>query len=569
MSRETPQVYEFGPFRLDARKRLLWRGGEVVPLTPKVFETLRVLVERRGQQVTKDELMREVWGETIVEETNLTANISHLRKALGEKKSDHQYIVTVPGEGYRFVAGVKEIGGERTALIAQEGARASIPIEEEENGVQEEERFIAAARGERRLWPRVMTACVLLAVLIAAAVHRLGTRQPEAPAPSGASVPINSIAVLPFKPLAASNRDEPLELGMAETLITRLSNLKEVTVRPMSAVRRYTGLEQDAAAAGRELRVESVLDGNIQRAGDRIRVSVRLVRVGDGKQLWAEAFDESFKDIFAVQDSISERVAGALALKLTGEERERLAKRHTKNSEAYQLYLRGRYFWNRGTEEGLRKAIEHFLQALEKDPDYALAYTGLADSYALLGVYGLIPMRESHPKAREAATRALEFDEKLGEAHASLAAVLIDYYWDWAGAERHLERALELNPNYATAHSMYANYLKAFGRFGEAIEEAKRAQGLDPVSPSSNLTLATTYYFARQYDQAIEQSQGAVTRCARVGSELRPGARQPRVRLRAKEDVRRGNLRISEGGSAFRREPRYGGVTRVRVRNGG
>lgn len=504
MNRETSEIYHFGPFQLDARKRVLRKDGALVPLTPKIFETLRVLVEHSGHQVSKDELMREVWGQTIVEETNLTANISHLRKALGENKKDPQYIVTIPGEGYRFVADVQEIVREGAPPLVQD-ALSDRNIEQEST-IGQNEKSRVDSRGSRKFIQPLIAGFALLTLLIVTAFYFL-TRQPLSQPPANSSIPLNSIAVLPFKPLAAANRDESLELGMAETLITRLSNIRQITVRPINAVRRYANLEQDAVAAGRELKVDAVLDGSIQLVGERVRVSLRLVRVLDGKPLWVQQFDEDLTDIFAVQDSISERVAGVLAVKLSGEERERIAKRHTNNPEAYQLYLKGRYFWNRGTGEGLRKAIDHFQRALAKDSNYALAYTGLADSYALLGVYGLMPMKESHPKAKQAAAKALEIDEKLGEAHASLAAIMIDYYWDWKEAEKHLQRALELNPNYATAHSIYANYLKAVGRFDEAIESAKRAQDLDPISPTSNLTLATTYYWQREYDKAIARSQ--------------------------------------------------------------
>jgi DNA-binding winged helix-turn-helix (wHTH) protein/TolB-like protein/Tfp pilus assembly protein PilF len=505
MDAKIKHSYEFGPFRVDAANHLLLRDGQVVPLKPKVFDTLVALVENRGRVLGKDELMEMLWPDSFVEEANLTQTIYLLRKVLGEGLNDDHYVETIPKRGYRFVASVREFGSEGTDITAKEQVDATVRREEGVSGQGEAETKISA--NERKgLRLGVLTACVMLVGLTVAGYY-LQVKQTGSPAPTDPPAPIKSIAVLPFKPLVAESRDESLEFGMTDTLITRLGNLRQVMVRPLSAVRRYTGLEQDAAATGGELKVESVLDGSIQRVADRIRVRVRLVRVEDGRTLWAETFDEKLSDIFAVQDSISQRVAGALAAKLTGEEKVLLAKHHTKNTEAYQLYAKGRYFWNRGTEEGLRKAIKHFQQALEKDPNYALAYTGLADSYALLGVYGLIPMRESHPKAKEAATRALELDEKLGEAHASLAAILIDYYWDWAEAKRQLQRALVLNPNYVTAHSIYANYLKAVGRLGEAIEEAKRAQELDPVSPSSNLTLATAYYDARQYDQAIKQSQ--------------------------------------------------------------
>ncbi len=328
-----------------------------------------------------------------------------------------------------------------------------------------------------------------------------------AESPPVSSAQIKSIAVLPFKPLAVNSRDESLELGMADTLITRLSNLREIVVRPTSAVRKYAGLEQDAVAAGQEQHVDAVLDGSIQRSADKLRVTVRLVKVDDGSQLWGETFNEKFSDIFALQDRVSEKVASALALKLSSGEKELLTKRYTENTEAYQLYLKGRYYWNKRAGDAVKKGIEYFNQAIQKDPNYALAYAGLADSYNILGSNGVIPMKESHPRARVAALKALEIDDNLSEAHTSLAAIIADFYWNWPEAESHFRRALELNPNYPTAHSWYCQYLVRMGRLNEAIQEAKRAQELDPVSLVMNVNLGQTFYWARQYDQAIEQFQ--------------------------------------------------------------
>ena len=310
--------------------------------------------------------------------------------------------------------------------------------------------------------------------------------------------------MLPFKPISTEGRDETLELGMADALITKLSNISRLVVRSTSSVRKYTGLEPDPVAAGRELRVESVLEGNVQRVGDRIRVTARLVSVEDGRAFWTYQCDENCTDIFAVQDSISEKIAGALALKLTGEERILLAKRYTQNMEAYQLYIRGRFFWNKRTGEGLKKAIDYFQQAIERDPNYALAYAGLADSYNVLMSLGLIPPQDAYAKVEAAATEALKIDDTLAEAHASLAWLRFEK-WDWPGAEKAFKRAIELNPNYATAHQWYAEYLTARGRFDEAIAEIRRAQQIEPASLIINAILAQTYWFAGQYDEAIEQ----------------------------------------------------------------
>jgi TolB-like protein/Tfp pilus assembly protein PilF len=322
---------------------------------------------------------------------------------------------------------------------------------------------------------------------------------------------LKTMAVLPFKPISAEGRDEYLELGMADALITRLSHLKHVVVRPTSAVRKYTELETDPVIAGRELRVESVIEGNIQRVTDRIRVTTRLVRVQDGSALWTATFDERFTDIFAVQDSISEKVATALSLKLSSEERERLTKRYTDNTEAYHLYLKGRYYWNKRSEESLDKALECFRKAIDIDPNYALAYAGLADCYTKLGDVGvtaIIP-REAFARARAAASRALEIDSTLAEIHASLGHLHM-HLLQWADAENDFKRAIELNPNYATAYHWYAYYMAFHCRFDEALEKIEVALRLDPLSLSIIDSVGEFLYFSRRSDESIEHFHKAL-----------------------------------------------------------
>ncbi len=345
----------------------------------------------------------------------------------------------------------------------------------------------------------VAVAAVMLMVVAAIAYALLFRRAPGVRPPE-----IKSLAVLPFKPLVADHRDESLEMGMADTLIVRLSSLRDVTVRPISSVRKFSGLEQDPVAAGRELGVESILDGQMQRSGDRIRVTARLIGVGDGKQLWADQFDVEFSDVFTVQDLISEKVISALELELTGEEQKRLTKHYTENAEAYQLYINGRFYWERRTLEGLKKAIEYFEQAIGKDQNYALAYAGLSDSYALLGVFHL-PPKEAFPKAKEAALNALRIDDRLAEAHTALGHIRVQYEYDWVGAEREYQRAIDLKPNYVNAHHFYALYLSIVGRFDEGIEEIKRAQELEPSSLFIHTNLGHILYRAQRYDEAIDQ----------------------------------------------------------------
>jgi serine/threonine-protein kinase len=316
------------------------------------------------------------------------------------------------------------------------------------------------------------------------------------------AAPVRSIAVLPFKPLVADRRDESLEMGMTDTLITKLSNISEVSVRPLGSVRRYGGLEQDPLAAGRQLGVEAVLDGTIQRSGDSVRVTARLIRISDGKQLWEGRFDLRFNGIFSLQDAISEKVAAALKPSLTGEEEKRLAKHYTDNVEAYQLYMRGRHHALKRTLPETEKAISYFQQAITLDPSYALAYAGLADAH-ISALAADVPPSEFLPQARAAAQRAVEIDDTLAAAHAELGFVSFWWDWDWAASETQLKRALELEPNNADAHLFYAHLLSNTGRHEEALAEAKRARELDPLNLRINALEGQFLIHAGRTDEAL------------------------------------------------------------------
>jgi TolB-like protein/lipoprotein NlpI len=305
--------------------------------------------------------------------------------------------------------------------------------------------------------------------------------------------------------LPSPGLEDYLGLGLADALIARLSNIRQIAVRPTSAVRQYAGGTRDFRVAGRELDVDAVLEGNIQRAGERIRVTVQLVNVRTGVSLWAQRFDQSFSDILSVEDSISERVAESLLVTLTGEERRRLARRYTDNSKAYAEYLRGRYHWNKRTEAGLRKAIECFGQAIEHDPSYVVAYAGLADSYVLLSHYSIVAPREVMPRAEAAAAKASELDEELAEPHVTLGWVHFAFHWDWPAAEREFSRAIALNPGYATAHQWLAMYLMAMRRHDESMDRITEALRLDPLSLPINQCRAFMLYLGRRYAEALKQ----------------------------------------------------------------
>ncbi|PYL08935.1 MAG: hypothetical protein DME33_05740 [Verrucomicrobia bacterium] len=314
-----------------------------------------------------------------------------------------------------------------------------------------------------------------------------------------------SVAIFPFKPVSSQNRDEVLENGMADTLIAKLSTIAEIIIPSLSSAQKYNEQEHDVVAAGRLLRVRSVLEGTLQRVADRIRVTARLIDVRDGHSLWSDTFDEKFTDVFAVEDAIAQKVASALALRLNAEDRQRLTKRYTDNTDAYQLYLKGRFYWNKYTEEGWRKSIEFFKQATEKDPNYALAYAGIADSYSLLGEVGIVSPKEIFPQARLYAEKALKLDDKLAEAHLSLGIVKLFYDWDPPAAEPELARARELNPSDPQVHHFYGHYLEFVGQLPEATAELKRGVDLDPTNLIVNAEYGWTFYIRRQTDEAIAQ----------------------------------------------------------------
>ena len=316
---------------------------------------------------------------------------------------------------------------------------------------------------------------------------------------------IDSVAVLPFVNVSADSNTEYLSDGISESIINSLSQFPNLRVMARSTVFRYKGKEADPQKVGQELRVRAVLTGRLLKRGDTLIVQTELVDAEKGSQLWGAQYNRKLADILRVQEEISREISEKLRLRLTGEEKVRMAKRPTENIEAYQLYLKGRYYWNKRTEEGFRRAIEYFSEATEKDRNYALAHAGLADSYIVLGEYALLPAKEAFAKAREAATKALELDDTLAEAHNALATVKGDYDWDWPGAEREFRRAIELNPGYATAHQWYGELLSNLGRYEEALAEIKRAQQLDPLSLIINAVSGRTLLAAGQDDLAIEQ----------------------------------------------------------------
>jgi len=425
--------YEFGPFRIDHRERLLRRGAEVIPLAPKAIETLLVLASSGGRVVEKEELIKRVWPDTFVEEGGLARNISLLRRVLGEGPNDHQYIETVPRRGYRFVAHVSKTGEE-----------------------------IGSSR---------------------------------------------SLAVLPLANLSPDSVQDFFADGMTDELISYLMNIEALRVSSRTSVMAYKGVSRPLRQIARELDVSWIVEGTVLHSGERVRIAARLIEARTEKQVWTETYEKDMRDVLALQSEVASDIARAIRVRLSSPEKARLAQSRPVNPEAYQDYLRGRYFWNNRTTEGLKRAREYFRQAIEKDPTYAPAHSGLADAYAMLGStgYDVMPPKEAMPLAKAAAINALRLNASLAEAHAALGYVTLVYDWDWQAAERELRRAIELNPGYATAHQWTGELMMALNRPEDAIRAFKRALNIDPLSIPCNLGLGWSYYFSCKDDLAIEQ----------------------------------------------------------------
>jgi DNA-binding winged helix-turn-helix (wHTH) protein/TolB-like protein len=514
VDRTENQTYEFGRFSLNTAERVLLREGEPVPLTPKVFDILVVLVENGGRVVEKDDLMRRVWPSTFVEEGNLTQNISLLRKALGEGPNGVQFIETVPRRGYRFVAPTRKSNGEQVLkAFAVTSADSTITAELPRPSTAHTESHAGNGgnRGDsvqptvespasipsRSFFKSRTSGFVLGATAIVVAIVGVVYLTGIGKAGNAVPDPIQSIAVLPFIDEASDSDAAYLNDKIAESLINSLSKLPQLRVVPRSVVAHYQGKEIDPRKIGKELNVRGVVTGRIRRHGDMISVQADLIDVENVAQLWGQHYDHKLSDVMLVQENISRDIFENLRLKLNVEEKIQL--------EAYRLYLKGRNAWNKRTEDGLLQGIQYFQQAIEVDPNYGPAYAGLADCYNMLVVYGIRQPKESFPKAKDAAIKALEIDETLAEAHASLAFIKFRWDWDRAETEREFKEAIKLKPSYAPAHQWYSSFLVAVERFDEAIAEAKRTEELEPLSFVASSHLGWIYYLSGQNDKAIEQ----------------------------------------------------------------
>ena len=442
------KTFRFGKFTLDTDDHTLSADGKAIHLPTKEFEILLLLIENNGQLLTKEQMMSAVWDDTFVEESNLAQYISRLRKILNT--DGQQFIKTFSKRGYRFSADLS-VSDAEPAL----------------------ERRVRLQIAEKTRQPR----------------KKLGE--------------IDSLAVLPFYLLGFRTGEEFLGLGLTDALIAQLTRTAQIVVRPTSAIVKYAESAPPLAEIVGELGVDAVLQGSFQKIGNRLRLSVQMLEAASENILWAEVFNAEIEDIFAVQDEIAQRVVSALDKKLSAESQAVLTKRYTENIEAYQEYLKGRFYWNKRSAENLRKALAHFEKAIEIEPLYALAYTGIAAVYETLPLLDEVPPQQAFPRAKAAILRALEIEPDLAEAHTSLALCLMNYDWNWQGAEVSFKKAIELNDNYAAGHQIYATFLLRTGRFADAIIELEKARRLDPLSPVINTWLAEAFSYLGEYEASI------------------------------------------------------------------
>ena len=487
-------VYEFGKFVLDPKGKTLFSEGKPIHMPAKEFETLLLLVENNHKALSKDEMIEAIWQDTFVEESNLAKQISRLRKILNT--DGEQFIETLPKHGYRFSADLRltnPIEEEPVILERRTVKSLTFAVEDEAEGQE----ITLAPKPNPLLRPPVIALLALTGLIGLSTFLYLG-RHTSSPAAK-----IKSIAVLPLKPLTAEENNRVLGLGLADALITKLGSLKQIVVRPTSAVAQFANASGDSIEIGKKLGVDAVLEGTIQESEGRLRINARLLRTDSGMQFWAEKFDEPTNEIFALQDALSNKIAKTLAFELTNTENKLFARRGTDNAEAYEKYLRGRFYQSQNTHEGLNRSIEFYEQSIALDPNFAEAHAGIADAYILQFNLGIRSSEETIPKARESINRALQLDPALSYAYTSLALIqfLIDH--NWTDAEISLKRAIELNSNNADAYHRYAYFLMRLGKFDESLKMAEKARELNPLSNIIQNGIGLTYLCARRYSEAI------------------------------------------------------------------
>ena len=535
MNQSTLPVYSvrFGVFEFDLRSRELRKHGIRIKLQEQPCQILAFLLERRGEMVTREELQRHLWpSDTFVDfDHSLNTAVMRLREALNDSSENPRFIETLPRRGYRFVAPLEERSAsvnETTSAHADELNAAQRTLTQESLALPPHSQVVlstsSARKGGRARRPQVALATLLLlAVALACGLGFRYLRKPSVlPAPPKQ---ITSIVVLPLENLSADKDQAYFADGMTDELIANLAKIRSLRVISRTSAMGYKGTHKTLSEIARDLNVDAVVEGTVLRSGDRVRITAELVQVATDRHLWADTYESPFGDVLTLQSQVASAIVNEIRINLTPEEQQRLATARPISAESYEDYLKGRFYWNKRSEEGLTKAIEYFQLATQEDPHSALAFAGLADCYSIIGsaIVGSVSSQEVASKARVAALKALELDKSLAEAQTSLATVQFNYDWNWPAAASGFQRSIELNPSYATAYQRYSLYLMAMGRTGESLAQMNRARELDPLSISMNFSLGWRLYMAHQYDQAISQLRNTL--------EMDPNFALPRMVL--------------------------------------
>ena len=503
-----PEPIRFGEdFELDAGSYTLRRSGRVLKLERIPMEILLFLVDKSGQLVSREQIVERVWGKDIFLDTDNSINgaIRKIRQVLKDDPEEPRYIQTVTGKGYCFIAPVEgrvAVEEEKPESMEQQTPGDRLPAGPEPS---------VGKTGHRRWAILAGVAAILIVVVVAAGVQwsRLASRHPG-------NIERPMLAVLPFENFTGDPGEDYFSDGLTEEMISQLGNLDpaHLGVIARTSVMHYKHSQESIHEIGTNLGVQYVIEGSVRRDSERVRITAQLIQVKDQSHLWAREYDRDLGHLLELQAEIARAVANEIEFSLSGrrpiEAAQKADATGTRSYEAYDLYLKGRYFWNKRTAEGFRLAADYFQQAIDKDPNYGRAYAGLADTFSLMSTWYMGPQKELMPKARAAAMRALELDEHLAEAHASLALIEENYDYDWPAAEKEFRRAIQLDPQYATAHQWYAECLSWQGRFEEALAESKLARQLDPLSSIIATDYASILYYSRQYDSALKQCRSVL-----------------------------------------------------------
>ena len=506
MNSQPQQRYEFGPFRLDTSEHSLLRDGQVVPLEPKVFNLLRVLVQNDGRLLQKEELIKEIWPDSFVEEGNLNRNIAILRKALGEMSSGKPYIETVPKRGYRFVGSVKKIAGNGSGTVDTEPVGQDSEAKDV-NLLQAGAKRDLGPRGSRSA--RWLVLAGVVGLVLGTLLYVLARRQPT----DATRTEIQSLAVLPLQNLSGDPAQEYFADGMTEELISNLAQIRALRVISRTSVMSYKGPQKPLLPEiARQLNVDGVIEGSVQRENGRVKVLIQLIHGPTDTHLWARDYERAQTDVLKLQGEMTRAIADEIRIQVRPEERARMSSAATVNPAAHEAYLLGRYhFWKHIVDDH-KRAIDHFERAIQIEPSYAAAHAGLSMAWQKWGSQRPAPVKEFEPQARAAARKALELDGQLSEAHTAQGFLQFSCDWDWKGGENSIKRALELDPNSLDAHYNYTVLLMALGRFPEALIEIQAAEQLDPLSHQVQVLFGHVLYRAGKYDEAVLRLKQAIER---------------------------------------------------------